>query len=380
MSFTEKKMRESDILRVKIRNRYDDKHSINVNLPAEPLELYDMLDRIGSDNKYCNVYMNIDDERIPEGMRVGGFYDDLFKLNFLAQRLEQLTPSYTAGFKAVLMEHEDYNLDDVILVTYGLDAYPIYPCKDFAELGEVVIDNDMIPEVENCPDELMEYLDKAAIGRLAAEQFRGTFVGGYYCEVADYESPDIEITISKPKRNEFQILAGTDENTAQWITLPCDQELSDKDIYGLRSPLPYIEEIDDASRLNELAEKVAALDNAELVMLKALMELGEVEDISGTIDAIDSLSEFDFDPNPRNESEFGREYLLKILPQDFKAEIFDSLNMGDFGSRILDAKEGLMTSYGIISGYGQELYTPICTKQEQTENETETEELGACLT
>ncbi len=367
-------------MRARIRNKYDDKYSVTVQLPQTPLELYDMLDRIGSDNKYCNVYMNIDDERIPKAMCDGGFYDDIFKLNLLAQRLEQMSHAYTAGFKAVLMAHEDYNLDDLILLTYGLEAYPIYPCKDFAELGEVVIDNDMIPEVEKCPDELVEYLDKENIGRLAAEKFKGIFVGGYYCEVADYEPPDMEITISKPKRNEFQILAGTDEHSAQWITLPCDKEIYDKVIYEIRSPLPYIEDIDDTSRLNELAEKVAALDKADLVKLKAVMELGEVEDISGTIDAINSLSEFDFDPNLRYESEFGREYLLKILPQDFKAEIFDSLNMRDFGRRILDAKDGLVTSYGIISGYGQELYTPIFTEQEQTENETETEELGVSLT
>lgn len=169
-------------MRARLRNKYDDKYSVTVQLPKTPLELYDILDRLGSDNKYCNVYINIDDECIPEEMCEGGFYDDLFKLNLLAQRLEQLTPSYTAGFKAVLMAHEDYNLDDLILVTYGLEAYPIYPCRDYAELGEVVIDNDMISEVENCPDELMEYLDKAAIGRLAAEQFKGTFVDGYYCE------------------------------------------------------------------------------------------------------------------------------------------------------------------------------------------------------
>jgi hypothetical protein len=54
--------------------------------------------------------------------------------------------------------------------------------------------------------------------------------------------------------------------------------------------------------------------------------------------------------------------------------------MRDFGRRILDAKEGIATSYGIISGYGQELYTPIFTEQEQTENEIETEELGVSLT
>ena len=339
MSFTEKKMRESDILRVKIRNRYDDKHSINVNLPAEPLELYDMLDRLGVDNKYCNVYMNIDDERIPEGMRVGGFYDDLFKLNFLAQRLEQLTPSYTAGFKAVLMAHEDYNLDDLILVTYGLDAYPIYPCRDYAELGEIVIDNDMIPEVENCPDELVEYLDKENIGRLAAEQFRGTFVGGYYCEVADYEPPDMEITITEEQ------------------------------IYELRSPLPYIDHVENISKQNELAVKIAALDNADLVKLKAVMELGEIENVEETIEIIDSLSEFEFDPLPRDENSYGKKYLQKLLPQEFDIEVLQDSNLADIGKRILCAKGGMVTSYGIISGQGQELYAPLCQEQEQNEDE-----------
>jgi len=356
-------------MRVKIRNNYDDKHSMTVHLPKTPLELYDMLDRLGVDNKYCNVYINIYDERIPEEMCEGGFYDDLFKLNFLAQRLEQMSPADTAGFTAVLTAHEDYNLDDLILVTYGLDAYPIYPCRDYTELGEVVIDNNMIPEVENCPDELVKYLDKAEIGRLAAEQFKGTFVDGYYCEVSDYEQPDMEINISKPKRNEFQILIGETEKTAQWCPMPYNGEYTEEQVYELRSPLPYIDHVENISKLNELAEKIAALDNADLVKLKAVMELGEIDDVSGTIDAIDSLSEFDFDPNLRNESEFGREYLLRILPQDFKTEIFDSLNTRDFGKRVLDAKEGLATSYGIISGQGQELYAPLFREQEQTEDE-----------
>lgn len=367
-------------MRARLRNKYDDRYDITVHLPKTPLELYDILDRLGADNKYCNVYINIDDERIPEEMRDGGFYDDLFKLNLLAQRLERLTPSYTAGFKAVLMAHEDYNLDDLILVTYGLEAYPIYPCRDYAELGEVVIDNDMISEVESCPDELIPLLDKAAVGRLAAKQFKGTFVDGYYCEVADYEPPDMEITVDKPPRNEFQILVGETENTAQWYTLPYDGCYIEEQVYELRSPLPYIEHVENLPKLNELAEKVAALDNAELVKLKAVMELGEIENEEGALEIIDSLSEFDFDTNLRDESEFCRKYLQELLPQDFNTGVLEAANLIDFGSRILEAKVGMATSYGIISGQGQELYTPIYTEQEQTENETETEELGACLT
>ena len=363
-------------MKAKIRNKYDDKYSTTVQLPQTPLELYDILDRLGVDNKYCNVYINIEDERIPEEMCVGGFYDDIFKLNFLAQRLEQLTPSYTAGFKAVLIEHEDYNLDDVILLTYGLDAYPIYPCRDYTELGEVVIDNNMIPEVENCPDEHVEYLDKESIGRLAAEQFRGTFVGGYYCEVSDYEPPDMEITIDKPPRNEFQILIGETEKTAQWCTLPYDGDYTEEQIYELRSPLPYIDHVENISKLNELAKKVAALDNTDLVKLKAVMELGEIENVEETIEIIDSLLEFEFDPLPRDENSYGKKYLLKLLPQEFDIEVLEAANLVDIGSRILNAKGGMVTSYGIISGQGQELYAPLCQEQEQNEDE----EMEASLT
>ena len=356
-------------MRARLRNKYDDKYSVTVQLPKTPLELYDILDRLGTDNKYCNVYIIIDDERIPDEMCKGGLYDDLFKLNLLAQRLEQLTPSYTAGFKAVLMAHGDYNLNDLILVTYGLEAYPIYPCRNYAELGEVVIDNDMISEVENCPDELVEYLDKAAIGRLAAEQFKGTFVGGYYCEVADYEPPDLEINIGKPSRNEFQILIGETEKSAQWYALPYNGDFTEEKVYELRSPLPYIDRVENISKLNELAEKVAALDDADLVKLKAVMELGEIENEEGAIEVIDSLSEFEFDPLPRDENSYGKKYLQKLLPQEFDIEGLRASNLADIGNRILCAKGGMVTSYGIISGQGQKLYTPIYTEQEQTEDE-----------
>ena len=363
-------------MRARIRNKYDDKYSVTVQLPQTPLELYDILDRLGVDNKYCNVYMNIDDERIPKAMCDGGFYDDLFKLNFLAQRLEQMSPAYTAGFTAVLTAHEDYNLDDLILVTYGLDAYPIYPCRDYAELGEVVIDNDMISEVEKCPDELVEYLDNAAIGRLAAEQFRGTFIGGYYCEVSDYEPPDMKITIDKPLRNEFQILIGETEKTAQWCPMPYNGEYTEEQVYELRSPLPYIDHVENISKLNELAEKVGALDNADFVKLKAVMELGEIENEEGAIEVIDSLSEFEFDPLPRDENSYGKKYLQKLLPQDFDIEVLEVANLADIGSRILEAKGGMVTSYGIISGQGQELYAPLCQEQEHNEDE----EMEASLT
>ena len=352
-------------MRVRLRNKYDDKYSISVQLPKEPLELYDILDRLGVDNRYCNVYINIEDECIPKVMREGGFYDDIFKLNLLAQRLEQLSPAYTAGFTAVLYNHEDYNLDDLTLVTYGLDAYPIYPCGSYAELGEVVIDNDMIPEVENCPDELIPHLDKSSIGRLAAERFKGVFVDGYYCEVVDYEPPDMNITIAKPPRNEFQILIGADEKTAQWCPLPYEGDLSGMEVYGLRSPLPKIQVVDDIAKLNEVAEKLAGLGRAELIKLKAVMESNCYRGTGGALMALDELDHYEFDASVKSYSEYGREYLSRYLPDNFDTSVMDTDYLCAVGSRILERKSGELTSYGVLSGVEQSLYSALVIQEEE---------------
>lgn len=356
------------ILRARIRNKYDDKYSITVNLPVSPPELYDILDRIGADNRYNNVYMNIEDECIPKAMREGGFYDDIFKLNLLAHRLEKLSQAELAGFTAVLLAHDDYNLNDLILVTYGLDAYPVYPCNDYAELGEVVIDNDMIPEVENCPDELVEHLDRESIGRLAAEQFKGTFVDGYYCEVSDFELPDMEITIGKPSRNEFQILIGETEKAAQWIPLPCSDDMTGKTVFDIRSPLQNIKLVDDISKLNEAADRIAKLDSYDFVKLKAIMESQTLKGAGGALSALDELDDYELDRTVRSSGDYCRKYLRRQLPEGFDMSVMNTECLISVGWSILDRKGGTMTSYGALSGPGQELYSAL-TVQEEIEME-----------
>ena len=356
-------------MRVKLRNKYDDKYSITVVLPVKPIELYDMLDKLNADNKWCNVYMNIEDECIPKIMREGGFYDDIFKLNLLAQRLEELPPANKAGFTAVLQQHEDYNLDDLLLVTYGIDLYPIYPCTSFSELGEIVIDNDMIPEVEDCPDELIKYLDKDAVGRAAAERFSGIFVGGYYCEIADYEHPDMEISIGKPSRNEFRLLVGKDEKSAQWITLPCTEDISHKNIYRIDSPLPNIKIVDDIFKLNTIAEKILRLDTLELIKLKAIMESDGLRGAEGAITAINELYDHELDTSVRYYQDYGMKYLSRQLPDDFDMSVFASDYLSTAGRNILESKDGTMTSYGVLSGMEQELYSVLKVQNDETEME-----------
>ena len=369
-------------MRVKLRNRYDDKYEIDVKLPAESLELYDILDRLDVKNKFGNVYIRIDkgEERIPPHLRDSGFYDDIFRLNLFTARLESLSDAEAAGFTAVLLDKEDYNITDLLLVTYGIQTIPIYPCKNFAEYGEVVIDNDMLPEVENCPDELIPYLDKELIGRLAVEKFGGVFIGHHYCETAGYEQPDIEFTISKPDRRAFQVLAGKDDGSSQWYTLPCDnstlEKISDMHCIGIRSPLPGLLAVSaagDVRKLNDLAVKIAELSDDDFVKLKAAIECKSSSSVSGITELISQLDCFDLDRTVYSAESFSAEYLKRNLPENSDISVFGQASMWQLGNSILERKDGFICSYGAVCK-GHDLYSPIVVSTEQEQSEDNAEE------
>lgn len=70
--------------------------------------------------------------------------------------------------------------------TFDLDSIPVFPCKNYAEYGEVVLENDFLEELEDIPDELYELLDKEKVGRAMAEREGGVFVDGYYVVTSSY--------------------------------------------------------------------------------------------------------------------------------------------------------------------------------------------------
>ncbi len=55
------------------------------------------------------------------------------------------------------------------------------------------------------------------------------------------------------------------------------------------------------------------------------------------------------------------------------------MNLCDFGQMILERKQGEITSYGAISGRGQELYSVLTVQPEQELDEDENCEMGMSL-
>ena len=166
-----------------------------------------------------------------------------------------------------------------------------------------------------------------------------------------------------------------DKINAQWHTLPCDaSELNGKICLKSQSALtnlrisqqPDQEEI--LSR-NRLAERLSDLNPQDFVKLKAVMEYERIHNIAGVYECISRLNEYDFDPLPTDRSEFGRKYLAQNLTENFSPEVLENSNLSDFASEIIRRKQGMFTSYGVLSGRGHELYSGITAEPEQEETE-----------
>ena len=48
----------------------------------------------------------------------------------------------------MLMRNPDSTIDDMIAMTYGINGVPVYPASSYAEIGEIAVDNEMLPEIE----------------------------------------------------------------------------------------------------------------------------------------------------------------------------------------------------------------------------------------
>lgn len=151
--------------------------------------------------------------------------------------------------------------------------------------------------------------------------------------------------------------------------------------YDFQSAIPSIteESFGDMRRIDELnvlAQRLSELSNHDFVKLKAVTESEEICDISDTMDCIEHLSEYEFDMFISDESEFGKAYLAKNLPTNFDNSVLEDIDLHDFGQSVLGRKEGEITSYGAISGRGQELYYAITVKSEQQLTEDISEEFS----
>ena len=188
--------------------------SMSKEFPINVFEIQDTLDRLKIPDDKPIVAFSIseyDNMELPYSLCSREFSADIYRLNLFAERLENLNSSEMTAFRSLLKANPESSFEDILKMTYGLDSVMVYPCRDCRELGETVIENEMIPELESCSDEILQLLDPEKVGRLMQEREGGVFIDEHYCMTSDYEPPDINIEIGRPENCFFRLLIVPEE-------------------------------------------------------------------------------------------------------------------------------------------------------------------------
>ncbi len=350
-------------------------YAVSEKFPMTVFEMEDVLDKLKQTESVVRFEISENDNmEFPFALCRRDFSADIYRLNLFAERLENMNSSEMTAFKSLLTVKPESDFEDILLMTYGLDSVMVYPCSGCRELGETVIENEMMPELEGCSDEILPLLDPEKVGQLMQKQDGGVFINEHYCVTSGYEPPDINIEIGRPESCFFRLLIVPEEEKieqAQWISLPCETEITSDFCNGIcfdfQSSLPNLK-FDNAHKigtLNDLAKTLSELSKTDFVKLKAVMEAENICEIGETFDCIEHLTEYEFDINVSDQSEFGRAYLSRNLPADFDNSALENMDLFDFGQGILSHNHDEVTSYGAISGRGQELYSALTVQQEQ---------------
>lgn len=350
-------------------------YAISEKFPMTVFEMEDCLDKLKQKESVVRFEISEHDNvEFPFALCRRDFSADIYKLNLFAERLENLDSLEMTAFKSLLKAKPESNFGDILKMTYGLDSVMVYPCSGCRELGETAIENEMMPELEGCSDEILQLLDPEKVGQLMQEREGGVFINEHYCVTSGYEPPDINIEIGRPKSCFFRLLVAPDsakKEQAHWVTMPCERaklfEIYDGVCLEFQSSLPSVQFSDthQIGKLNELSERLSHLYHGDFIKLKAVIEAENINDISRCIECAEHLDEYQFDRSVQDYSEFGRAYLSRNLPANFDVSALENMDLFDFGQGILTHNHGEITSYGAISGRGQELYSALTVEPEQ---------------
>ena len=350
-------------------------YAVSEKFPMTVFEMEDVLDKLKQKESVVRFEISEHDNmEFPFALCRRDFSADIYRLNLFAERIENLNSSEMTAFKSLLKAKPESNFEDILKMTYGLDSVMVYPCSGCRELGETAIENEMMPELEGCSDEILQLLDPEKVGQLMQEREGGVFINEHYCVTSGYEPPDINIEIGRPERCFFRLLVAPDsakKEQAHWVTMPCERaklfEIYDGVCLEFQSSLPSVQFSDthQIGKLNELSEQLSHLYHGDFIKLKAVIEAENINDISRCIECAEHLNEYEFDINVSDQSEFGRAYLSRNLPENFDISMLESVDLFDFGQGILSHNHGEVTSYGAISGRGQELYSALTVQPEQ---------------
>lgn len=356
-----------------------------VTLPANKIAVIDAMDRAKIRGETFLRIASCDE--IPE-LEAYEFAEEptLDELNFLAKRIEEISEENTQilAYRALLQKPFD-TVNEAINRTFNLETVPVYPCKNFYEYGEIVLDNELLEELREVPDEVYDLLDPEKVGRVMAERENGVFIDGYYI-IADSYEPVLVYDEELPEQMDDWIfrleIAGNSSVKTVILTLPASEKtiaeiperlgekrLEDYVCAAFQSTISQIDKriLDSAEicSLNLFAKEFSELSRENAAKCKAILQNSSCSDVREILNVMRNLDRYEFDNCINDFSEYGEKYLLKMLPKGFDKEVLSGISSVEFTRNLLAANGCKFTDYGVISGIDGHLFYPIKSSEQE---------------
>ena len=356
-----------------------------VTLPANKNAVIDAMDRAKIRGETFLRIATCDE--IPE-LEAYEFAEEptLDELNFLAKRIEEISEDNTQilAYRALLRKTFD-TINEAINRTFNLETVPVYPCKNFYEYGEIVLDNELLEELREVPDEVYDLLDPEKVGRVMAERENGVFIDGYYIAADCYEpvlaydetlpeQPDewifrLEIANNSGAKFTCLMLPTSEKAIEETAEKLGENRLGDCVCAEFQSVIPQINKsvltsANDIFSLNHIAENFSKMSRDEAAKFKAALEFERPQSLEKVEFIVDNLEVYEFDKS-LNSADYAKKFGYNELPPSVAKNIFSFNSTEKLGEKILEEMHCKSTAYGVISERGGRLF-PENFKQENT--------------
>lgn len=358
-----------------------------LSLPATPYQIQDAFDKLRLAEGESPYW------EITEYHQFEDLYDvldntcELYELNALAHRLSDLYGPQRTAFEGLLkMEQEGENtipISRLIDLAYSTDCCHVAESVVLDEqLGEFLVENDLVPGLEDMSEKLYRLLDLEQIGKEHRQTGGGVFVasgvsalGGYVeleSEVMElYETLDLT-----PKAPDYAILLevskgffndpGYDSEKTVQLKLPASPEALSSALEAVEAwdwretgwscldcRVPALTELisdteEGIDSLNDLAQRLADMEPNTLIAYKALLEATDCKDLQSAETLMDSLDNYIVSPRYSSPSEVAKGKLTVILCESDAALLAPHLNLYQYGQALIEACGGILTDYGLI--------------------------------
>ncbi|MFI3175443.1 MAG: hypothetical protein R3Y53_09650 [Bacillota bacterium] len=340
--------------------------------------------------------------------------EDIYELNFLAERLEKLDYIDKMAFGGVVeLEKIDSvkGMHNVIENIEQLQNISAIPCMSEEEIGEFLIDCELSDEVKairdnpNLSDEMkdwiVKHIDAKQLGEEVHKKYGGEFIGSGYVfldeKLKDLYRGDFEKVM--PKSYVFQLEIHVAELGTEFqkvphfqIELPMQREKCeaitsnfermkdgcsvhtkfDASVLQLNHVLRTVDQ-ETILQLNELALQLDSIQGTEnMKVYKVLLENQGDIGIDTAVDTLNLVDKFQLESSCLSAYAYGNQVMETLKNEvEFPWEQLNGImNVTEFGQRLIEEKQGFISEYGVLlSKTGQTLEQEMATLESQREQD-----------